>query len=70
MSEIDSVYVLPNNEDVTEGRFSDVGVWEAFKATWGYQWSPVIDRISEQVEFFGESYQPEFDPFTAENYSG
>lgn len=70
MSEIDSVYVLPNNEDVTEGRFSDVSVWEAFKATWGYQWSPVIDRISEQVEFFGQSYQPEFDPFTEENYSG
>ena len=70
MSDIDSVYVLPTNEDVTEGRLSDVGFWEAFKATWGYQWSPVIDRISEQVEFFGEGYNPEFDPFTEENYSG
>ena len=68
---VESSYVLPSDVGPVENRPSDgVSFGEAFRATFAYNYRPLLDAAAEQVEFGARTYDPMFDPFTQERIAG
>jgi hypothetical protein len=67
---IKSSYTLPNDMGAIQREPNNVGFWDAFSATFSYQYMPLLDRAGEAYEFGSRSYQPTFDPFTESNRAG
>ena len=68
---VESSYVLPRDIGAVESKPSDgVSFGEAFRATFAYNYRPLLDAAAEQVEFGARTYDPMFDPFTQERIAG
>ena len=63
-------YVPPLDIGPVSNQPAGVPFMEAFKATFAYQYSPLIDRVAEEARFGERSYDPSFDPFTEERRNG
>lgn len=68
--QVQSSYVVPADVGPVTLESSDVGFWDAFKATFSYQYRPLLDRVGEEYEFGRQPYDPSFDPLTPDHYAG
>ena len=68
---VESSYVLPRDIGPVDNRPSDgVSFGEAFRATFAYNYRPLLDAVAEEVEFGARTYDPMFDPFTEQRIAG
>ena len=71
ISGIESSYALPRDIGaVDRSPTTGVSFGEAFKATFAYNYRPLLDGAAEMAEFGARTYNPEFDPFTPERVAG
>ena len=67
---VESSYVLPRDIGPVDNRPSNgVSFGEAFRATFAYNYRPLLDAVAEEVEF-ARTYDPMFDPFTEQRVAG
>lgn len=60
---LENSYTPPLDTGELDGPLSKPSFGEAFRATFAYQYQPLIDQVEEMSLFNNRSYDPEFDPF-------
>jgi len=67
---IQSQYIIPLDQGPVDDTMRDVSFGEAFGATFSYQYMPLLDRVSQQLQFGERDYDEGLDPFSEENRAG
>ncbi len=60
---LENAYTPPLDTGLLNAPLDAPTFGQAFKATFAYQYSPLLDRIEEESVFGNRSFDPEFDPF-------
>tara|TARA_R100000231_G_scaffold1314_1_gene2224 strand:+ start:1479 stop:5318 length:3840 start_codon:yes stop_codon:yes gene_type:complete len=61
---LENAYTPPLDTGLLNAPLDAPTFGQAFKSTFAYQYSPLLDRIEEESVFGNRSFDPDFDPFT------